>query len=205
MNATNGQKITANILTIGGERSTKNGKRLMNITVQDVLTGTIYDVAVWLNNAAWAFQKDERVMLYMTSTMYQGKPQYSASIDSMAKIMQSAPSQISPTVLQSAPSAPTPVVTSPAPPVPAPTNAQPTQAQWNQKERRSHRRACVAISAGLLRDEEKVNAPDVDRINMVILMADKLVTYVYGEDDGPVRADDVIDSFPDVSAEEAPF
>lgn len=57
---------------------------------------------------------------------------------------------------------------------------------WEGKERRGHRRACLAIAASILTDEMKneLGKPDVEVVGMVQLMANKLVDYVYDEVDG---------------------
>lgn len=58
-----------------------------------------------------------------------------------------------------------------------------TQEMWDQKERRGHRRACLAIASSLLADDIKkeLGKPEGDVVGMVQLMATKLLDYVYEE------------------------
>ena len=55
------------------------------------------------------------------------------------------------------------------------------EVDWDSKERRGHRRACLAIASSLLTDEQKshLGAPDVEVTNMVQMMAVKLIEFVY--------------------------
>jgi len=58
---------------------------------------------------------------------------------------------------------------------------------WDQKEMRSHRRACLAIAASMLSDDmKKQGSPDVEVVGMVQLIASQLVDYVYETPDVPI-------------------
>jgi len=70
------------------------------------------------------------------------------------------------------------------PPPPANGNGD-DEVDWDGKELRGHRRACLAIAASMLTEEQKnkLGATDVEVVGMVQLTADKLLAYVYGKED----------------------
>ena len=57
------------------------------------------------------------------------------------------------------------------------------KAMWDQKEMRSHRRACLAIASGMISEEVKAGfgSPTTDPIKILMENADRLVKYVYDE------------------------
>jgi len=70
----------------------------------------------------------------------------------------------------------------PTPP-PPPANGDEEAVDWDGKELRGHRRACLAIAASMLTEEQKnkLGAPDVEVEGMVELVAVKLLNFVYGK------------------------
>ena len=68
-----------------------------------------------------------------------------------------------------------------SPPPPPEKTEEMSKEDWEGKERRGHRRACLAIASSLLTEDMKkeLKVPDVELVNMTMLMANKLVDYVY--------------------------
>lgn len=87
-----------------------------------------------------------------------------------------------------------PVQSIPVQDLPNPIKVEPTETDWDAKELRGHRRACMAIASGLLLEADKAGEPDVERIALLELMADKMVAYVYGEKEIPKV--DTVDDIP---------
>lgn len=70
-----------------------------------------------------------------------------------------------------------------------------SKGDWDEKERRSHRRACLAIAAGMLTDKKKdeLGNTDVEVAGMVQLTANKLIDFVYNEFDSVKMPEQGID------------
>ena len=161
------RELAVEIFGIGKKKDFKGG--MQEIIGKELSTGALYNLSVWLNDNPWNFNRGDHVTLKLgKESTYGGVVSYSVSLKDIQPLS-GAPAQ--------------PMDLPPTPP--PPPKESPSKEEWLEKEIRGHRRACLAIASALLKDDEKTGAPDVERINMLQLMADKLVDYVMGKEQVP--------------------
>jgi len=143
----------------------KTPMRKVNVTQLD--TRENHEVSVFLGKSEeddFNFVTGQEVLMDIDAKDYKGKTQYSAGawkckplteMPEKAEIFQGTPVQT--------PEAPKSM------PVPAPDGVD-----WDGKELRGHRRACLAISSQILLDGNKT-------VPEIIATANILVNYVYGK------------------------
>lgn len=144
----------AKIVKVGEAKTTQYGVRI-DLDVVRLDTGAKMRVACFAKEAgAFKNQIGDEVSMSLKEVSKDDKTYYNVSPKDIALLIPAAKSDV--------------------------IIPQEVKPDWDAKELRTHRRACLAISSGLIRQEELLGEPDGDaRLGMLQLMAEKLVEYVY--------------------------
>jgi len=150
-------ELAVAIVEVSKVRSTKTGKQLADLKVQELSTSAIYTVACFVNSEGFPFNIGDHVTMEITVSEWQGKKQYSTGLKGISPMEK---------------------------PKEKDKNGVPLET-WENKDLRMARQNALrhAVNTiGMALGESVKELKPSELTNMIIMEADQYVQYIYEGD-----------------------